>query len=102
MSKILYHGTSADNLKSILKDGFKTNCDKIWTPSENGIYFWSPDKLIEYKPIMMLLKEHLIRQLVAWVKVKIAALLYLKSKYLKKNIIVCAKILLAQIWKAQL
>lgn len=49
MSKILYHGTSADNLKSILKNGFSINCDKIWTPSENGIYFWSPDKLIEYK-----------------------------------------------------
>ena len=49
MKKSFFHGTSADNLKNILKNGFDPYQSKIWTVSENGIYFWSPDKLVEYK-----------------------------------------------------
>jgi hypothetical protein len=45
--KSFFHGTTADNLKAILRDGFSPDTDKIWTVSENGVYFWSPDKLAE-------------------------------------------------------
>lgn len=47
MIKTYFHGTSFANLESILKDGFNPNSDKIWNVSENGVYFWSPDKLTE-------------------------------------------------------
>lgn len=45
VKKTYYHGTSADNLPGILKDGFNPYQDKIWSPSENGSYFWCPDSL---------------------------------------------------------
>lgn len=47
MKTRVYHGTSADNLKSILKSGLKSDCDKIWTPSENAVYCWNGNALVE-------------------------------------------------------
>ena len=47
MKQTFFHGTSFDNLASILRNGFDLYSDKIWSPSENGIYFWSPDALTE-------------------------------------------------------
>jgi hypothetical protein len=47
MKKTYFHGTSADNLESILKNGLVCDSEKIWSPSEEGVYFWSPDKLVE-------------------------------------------------------
>ena len=38
---LVYHGTSADNLKSIKRDGLLISTDKIWTPSLDQIYFWT-------------------------------------------------------------
>jgi hypothetical protein len=48
-----YHGTSADNLKYILRDGFLINSSKLWSASQDGIYFWSGKELAEtdYDPI---------------------------------------------------
>lgn len=45
--KTLFHGTSAQHLRSVRKHGLKINSSKIWRPSENAIYFWSPDALVE-------------------------------------------------------
>lgn len=45
---IVYHGTIADNLKSILKNGLL--CSKggrNWTVSGYALYFWSPRRLEE-------------------------------------------------------
>ena len=36
-----YHGTSAENLPSILKDGLKASADKIWNVSEDAVYCYS-------------------------------------------------------------
>jgi len=38
--RIYYHGTSADNLESILKHGLSTSEEKLWSCSEDGIYLW--------------------------------------------------------------
>lgn len=44
---IYYHGTKADNLESILKDGFNQG-DCNWNASEpNMTYFWSPENLAD-------------------------------------------------------
>jgi hypothetical protein len=44
----LFHGTSADAAKRILRDGFDTEAGgENWTVSGNAIYFWSKEKLIE-------------------------------------------------------
>lgn len=46
MSKqTFFHGTSADNLPHILREGLRTDCEKIWAPSRNEIYLWSPAEL---------------------------------------------------------
>ena len=45
--KKFYHGTSADNLKSILRHGLLINSQKLWSPSENGIYFYSGDEFVK-------------------------------------------------------
>ncbi len=38
----LFHGTSADAAKKILRDGFKTDAGgAVWTCSGSAIYFWS-------------------------------------------------------------
>lgn len=49
--RFYYHGTSADNLKSILRDGLVCNNDKIWTVSEDGIYLWDAIKCGEANDI---------------------------------------------------
>jgi hypothetical protein len=36
-----YHGTSAENLPSILKSGLKASADKIWNVSEDAVYCYS-------------------------------------------------------------
>jgi hypothetical protein len=38
---LVYHGTSADNLKSIKRDGLVISTDKIWTASLEQVYFWT-------------------------------------------------------------
>lgn len=38
---LCYHGTSADNLESILKFGLEIDSPKIWKPSLKEIYCWS-------------------------------------------------------------
>lgn len=38
---LVYHGTSADNLNSIKRDGLLISTDKIWTASLEQIYFWT-------------------------------------------------------------
>lgn len=40
MKRIYYHGTSADNLESILKDGLKCRTPKLWHCSGYEIYLW--------------------------------------------------------------
>lgn len=40
-----FHGTSADNLPRILREGIRVDCEKIWTPSRNEVYLWSPAEL---------------------------------------------------------
>jgi hypothetical protein len=48
MKRTYFHGTSFDNLKSILRDGLNPeHPEKVWTVSEYGVYMWSPDKLVE-------------------------------------------------------
>lgn len=47
MKTIYYHGTSADNLESILKHGLSISEEKIWTCSEDAIYLWGVDRLAE-------------------------------------------------------
>jgi len=43
-----YHGTSADNLKSILKEGLLANRDgAIWNCAGDMVYLWSPDELVK-------------------------------------------------------
>ena len=45
--RIYYHGTSADNLPSILKNGLSINESKLWSCSEDGIYLWDSIALAE-------------------------------------------------------
>lgn len=47
MKRTYFHGTSADNLDSILENGLIIDSEKLWEPSEEGIYFWSPDLFVE-------------------------------------------------------
>jgi hypothetical protein len=47
MKRTYFHGTSADHLPAILKQGLRPDCDKVWNPSCNEVYLWSPDKLTE-------------------------------------------------------
>lgn len=47
MKKVLYHGTTADHLKDILKCGIKANTNKVWNCSENAVYFWDVERLSE-------------------------------------------------------
>lgn len=47
MKRTYFHGTSADHLKSILRKGLRPDCGKVWNPSLNEVYLWSPDKLTE-------------------------------------------------------
>lgn len=43
----LYHGTSADNLKAILKDGFNgMRGNQIWKVSAGLNYFWNPADMV--------------------------------------------------------
>lgn len=42
-----YHGTSIRAARDILRDGFDPDSRANWTPSQNGVYFWSPHSLIE-------------------------------------------------------
>ena len=45
--KILFHGSTADNIKYIMRDGFKSD-NKIWDCSEDDMtYFYSLDKMAE-------------------------------------------------------
>lgn len=37
---LCYHGTSADNLDSILREGLRCDADKLWSCSMSEIYFW--------------------------------------------------------------
>jgi hypothetical protein len=41
-----YHGTSADNLESIKREGLKAESDTVWTCSQYGTYFWG-DNYVE-------------------------------------------------------
>lgn len=45
--KTYYHGTSADNLQSILQYGLSCSEEKIWSCSGDSIYLWSPDELVK-------------------------------------------------------
>ena len=47
MKTIYYHGTSADNLDSILKHGLSTSEGKIWSCSEDAVYLWDPKECAE-------------------------------------------------------
>ncbi len=48
MAKILcYHGTSIENLPSILENGLKVSQSKIWNVSENAVYCWSKNYAVE-------------------------------------------------------
>lgn len=44
-----YHGTSADNLESILSLGLNAyqNGEQLWSVSDNHQYFWDPSELAE-------------------------------------------------------
>lgn len=42
MKRFFYHGTSADNLPSILKNGLSCNEIKLWNVSNDYIYLWCP------------------------------------------------------------
>ncbi len=42
MKRFFYHGTSADNLESILSNGLSCNENKLWNVSEDNIYLWCP------------------------------------------------------------
>lgn len=37
---LCFHGTSADNLESILQNGLQPNADKVWNCSLDEIYCW--------------------------------------------------------------
>jgi hypothetical protein len=47
MTKVFYHGTNADNLKSILDCGLSCNENKLWNVSNDYVYMWSADKMRE-------------------------------------------------------
>lgn len=41
-TRTFYHGTSADNLESILKYGLSTDENKLWNCSSDEVYLWCP------------------------------------------------------------
>lgn len=43
--QIYYHGTSADNLASILKYGLSPNEEKLWGCSRDEVYLWGAQEL---------------------------------------------------------
>src|SRR5690349_10879718 len=45
MKRTYYHGTSADNLQSILEHGLSANESKIWNVSSDMVYLWCPEAL---------------------------------------------------------
>lgn len=48
MKETFFHGTSFDNLPSILKYGLEPDAgNKVWEVSNEGVYIWSPTKLAE-------------------------------------------------------
>lgn len=47
MKRIYYHGTSADNLQSILEYGLSVNENKIWNCSQDAVYLWGLDGVAE-------------------------------------------------------
>lgn len=45
----LFHGTTADNAKRILAEGFKCEAGgENWNVSGNNVYFWSPERISHY------------------------------------------------------
>jgi hypothetical protein len=44
---MLYHGTTLERAREILKHGFLGGINENWTVSDGNIYFWSSDKLVE-------------------------------------------------------
>lgn len=47
--QIYYHGTTADNLQEILKNGIKCDSNKIWTCSSDEIYLWGVNELAKFE-----------------------------------------------------
>lgn len=45
MIRTYYHGTSADNLPSILKQGLIAGTEKLWSCSGREVYMWDVEKL---------------------------------------------------------
>ena len=46
---LLYHGTSADYWNRIKREGLSHRPpNENWTVSDAAVYFWSPDKLVEF------------------------------------------------------
>lgn len=43
--RIFYHGTSADNLSSILENGISCNESKLWNCSNDEIYLWGVNEV---------------------------------------------------------
>lgn len=43
MKRKYYHGTSADNLPTILKHGLMSTENKIWNVSSDVVYLWCPE-----------------------------------------------------------
>lgn len=43
MKRNFYHGTSLDNLQSILSHGLSTSENKLWNCSNDEIYLWCPN-----------------------------------------------------------
>jgi hypothetical protein len=46
---MLYHGTTLERAREILKNGFVGGINENWTVSDGNVYFWSTDRLIEYE-----------------------------------------------------
>lgn len=42
MKRTYFHGTTADNLSSILKNGLSCNEEKLWNCSRDAVYLWCP------------------------------------------------------------
>lgn len=45
--KTYYHGTSADNLQNILKNGLSCSESKLWNCSEDAVYLWDIEGVAE-------------------------------------------------------
>lgn len=46
---MLYHGTTLERAREILKNGFVGGINENWNVSDGNVYFWSSDKLIEFE-----------------------------------------------------